>query len=239
MSEANPYIDSQQFMTKDELKEHLSRSGELDHIKSLFASLLASNDLRQNRPSLKEPLKQLVCSLIDELTEPSLNDGSEETRVSVDNSVTSPRRIPENSASLMSLVAQRKENLKNRIRMSKSRTPLNVIPTSEVSQSQTSKNLHSSISRIELSRSKQLSSHFSEFSNITGCGSFTTAKRRLLEIDLKSPGPAAYAYDENIIKGQSPKAIIPSNSKRYSYLNETASPGPNYYYPSRHFMAKY
>ncbi|CAG9334400.1 unnamed protein product [Blepharisma stoltei] len=242
MSDINSYRDpshANHNISQTELEAYLSRSGDLNTIKSLFAILLNKIDFHQSGSNIKEPLKLIVNKLIDEVYESQLNDGSEETRVSVENSVASPQHIQETFQSLTSMVEKRRESLNSRIKVNKNRAALSLASSPEASQRQRSKDIHNSISRIELSKSKQLASHFSEFSSIVGHSSFNTAKRKLLDVEVSSPGPAAYTINEDKIRTQSPRAVIPSNSKRYSYLSESSSPGPSYYYPSRHFMAKY
>lgn len=77
----------------------------------------------------------------------------------------------------------------------------------------------------------------SEFNSIVGPATFTKQKRRIGDANLMVPGPGAYNTDPELVKSQSPRAVIPISGQRVDFLLPT-SPGPAAYIPLRHFIAK-
>lgn len=77
----------------------------------------------------------------------------------------------------------------------------------------------------------------SEFNSIVGPATFTKQKRRIGEDNQMVPGPGAYNTDPELLKSQSPRAVIPVSGQRVDFLLPT-SPGPAAYIPLRHFIAK-
>ncbi|CAG9328944.1 unnamed protein product [Blepharisma stoltei] len=87
-------------------------------------------------------------------------------------------------------------------------------------------------------RSEQEIASFSEFSQ-TPKGSFGRAKRMNYEVKNPTPGPAAYRVDDSLLKSKSPKAVMPSGGKRFNFVINPDTPGPNQYYPSRRCVSKF
>ena len=77
----------------------------------------------------------------------------------------------------------------------------------------------------------------SEFNSIVWPATFTKQKRRIGEDSQMVPGPGAYNTDPELLKSQSPRAVIPVSGQRVDFLLPT-SPGPAAYIPLRHFITK-
>ena len=77
----------------------------------------------------------------------------------------------------------------------------------------------------------------SEFNTIVGAATFPKQKRRIGEVSPVAPGPGSYNTDPDLLKSHSPKAVIPVSGKRIDFVL-SSTPGPAYYTPLRHFVAK-
>lgn len=230
-------ISSSSGLSRLDLTKQFLKSDDLKQLKNWLASIILRDNLLENKADSQLNLKMAFNQAIDEVFDSELKPHN--FHQSNELGISTSRSNLEASSSLMSQVEKRKANLKNRLIADSRRTPLSSLSSPQMSHILSTKGMLSSTNRIEISKSKQLSSHFSDFNQIVGNGSFNQAKRKLLDVDTTSPGPAAYSVDENKIRPNSPRATIPNNSKRYSHIPESVTPGPNYYYPSRHFTAKY
>ena len=72
----------------------------------------------------------------------------------------------------------------------------------------------------------------------TSPGTFGTDRRKLTDVQNKSPGPAAYETKDMRFREKSPRATISKAEKRNNLVRGSASPGPSHYTPLMHYLSK-
>lgn len=108
---------------------------------------------------------------------------------------------------------------------------------SKLSETSSSSNLRKSPNLFI--RSDQELASFSEFSSPSSNGTFNKAKRASFEGKSQGPGPAAYRVNDDMLKSHSPKAVMPRETKRFDFVSNNETPGPNQYYPSKRALSRY
>ena len=244
----------QKFADVPKIMNFLKSRGHLQFLQSRLTDILAS-ELEadpERATSVKESIKVIINAMIDQiwgsLTSKSYTPSNPPTQLQqcqpdYENSDATTLELPQG---LMDKVEERRNSLKQtkqNVRKLKHAASLSSRPRHSSSMSGNfsptiSKATQKTIQEKSYSKSYFEMNSFSEFNNISGPASFSRAPKESVDRE-KSPGPAAYMFDELKYRARSPRICIPKAAKKELFLSESKTPSPNLYYPSKHFVSRY
>ena len=84
---------------------------------------------------------------------------------------------------------------------------------------------------------RKLDTSFSEFAVVKGAAQFPLQRRETCTVLSRSPGPAAYSPNYDLLKRHSPRSVVPRSGLRLS-VSRLSGPGPSTYAPRRSFLSR-